>query len=101
MSTQKLRIQAESLYTKEEACQSLECSEWLIDCLVSLFGLRRLGGKRAHYFGADLITALRRHAIHDLVDAECEVRKSRSKDELLKLKREREKGRVNAAREKV
>jgi hypothetical protein len=89
MSSEKLRLRAGELYTKEEVCSSLGCGEWLLDVLVSLFGLIRLGAEKTHYEGSDIITALKRHAVNDLVPEEHQVMKPANKRTLEKLKRER------------
>ena len=99
MSSEKLRLRAGELYTRKEVCQSLECGEWLIDALVSLFGLNRLGtGSIAHFEGADLMKALKRHATHDVVDEDYQTRGPETKEVLLRLKRERRKKSQNAPR---
>ncbi len=98
MSSEKLRLRAGELYTRDEVCRSLECGKWLVDVLVSLFGLTRLGGKVTFYEGGDVITALRRHALNDVVSEDFAQGSSATKSELERLKREREKKRRNGTK---
>jgi hypothetical protein len=97
MATEKLRLRTGELYTRDEVCKSLECGDWLVNVLVSLFGLTRLGtGSRAHFEGGDVITALRRHATHDVVEVDLELHGPATQEVLLRLKRERKRERKNA-----
>ncbi len=96
MSSEKIRVRPGELYTREEVCQFLGCGDWLVDVLVSLFGLTRLGAKIAYYEGADIIAALRRHAVNDLVPEESVSPGPDNRDNLLRLKKEREKRRAKS-----
>ena len=97
MSSEKLRVRPGELYTREEVCQFLGCGDWLVDVLVSLFGLTRLGAKVAYYEGENLIEALRRHATNELMPEQMAVSGPETKANLLRLKKEREKRQEESA----
>lgn len=39
----KGRIRAGELYSRQEVCDALQCGTWLVDVMVALYGLQRLG----------------------------------------------------------